>query len=55
MLFINFLYFRSKQFVNVPLTVLNLGDTTHSEYKYEGTATVYNGSGRLAKVIEKHK
>nr|XP_022288514.1 BRISC complex subunit Abraxas 2-like [Crassostrea virginica] len=46
---------RSKQLVNVPLTVLNLGDTTHSEYKYEGTATVYNGSGRLAKVIEKHK
>lgn len=45
----------SKLFVHVPLTVLNLGDTTHSEYKYECTATAYSGSGSLCKVIGKHK
>lgn len=45
----------SKLFVHVPLTVLNLGDTTHSEYKYECTATAYSGSGSLCKVIDKHK
>lgn len=45
----------SKLFVHVPLTVLNLGDTTHSEYNYECTATAYSGSGSLTKVIDKHK
>ncbi|XP_061192783.1 uncharacterized protein LOC133200992 [Saccostrea echinata] len=46
---------RAKEFVHIPLMVLNLGDTTHSEYNSEYNATNYDGSGRMTKVIDKHR
>ncbi|XP_062594058.1 uncharacterized protein LOC134255547 [Saccostrea cucullata] len=43
------------EFVHIPLTVLNLEDTTHSEYNSEYNATKCDWSGRMAKVIHKHR
>ena len=43
---------RDKIYVTVPVTVINLGDTTHTEYRSNKSCTVDYDSGTLASLLE---
>ena len=44
--------YRDKIYVTVPVTVINLGDTTHTEYRSNKSCTVDYDSGTLASLLE---
>ena len=46
---------RLKKFERVPVSVCNLGDTTHTEYKTEETSTVNTEAGIFASIVAKHE
>lgn len=44
-------YFRDKKYAAVPVTVINLGDTTHTDYKCAKSCTIDYDSGALSDLL----